>query len=260
MAPQPTRFATGPDDGGTFGVRSTWYRWARESWSPCRLCRIPLWRPARFRFPTKTPAISPPLPAPLVTARASGASAGRTARSARYGSAERISYPRPKPPPSSKPATAANPTRCSGRSLRRDPAVDDEAGAGHEGGVVRSEKDDALSDVGDRAHAADRDACQRLLARRLEVVGAEIAGPHRQHLVAHVGLGRARVHRVDADAVALAGEFERRRFGEQGDPALGHRIERVAGRADEPRYRGQIDDRAAVGALLCALAQCRQRE
>ena len=54
--------------------------------------------------------------------------------------------------------------------LRRDPAVDDEAGAGHEAGVVRGEKDDALGDVGHRPHAADRDPGQRLLARRFEVI------------------------------------------------------------------------------------------
>ena len=40
--------------------------------------------------------------------------------------------------------------------LRRNPAVDDEACAGHEAGVVRGEKDDALGDVGHRSHAADR--------------------------------------------------------------------------------------------------------
>jgi hypothetical protein len=54
--------------------------------------------------------------------------------------------------------------------LRGDAAVDDEAGAGHEAGIVRGEKDDALGDVGHRPHAADRDAAQRLLAGRFKVV------------------------------------------------------------------------------------------
>ena len=40
--------------------------------------------------------------------------------------------------------------------LRGDAAVDDEAGAGHKGSVVRGDKDDALGDVGHRSHAADR--------------------------------------------------------------------------------------------------------
>src|SRR5437879_8148834 len=40
-------------------------------------------------------------------------------------------------------------------SLRGDAAVDDEACAGHEAGVVGGEKDDALGDVGHRSHAAD---------------------------------------------------------------------------------------------------------
>jgi len=37
-------------------------------------------------------------------------------------------------------------------------------------------------------------ACWRAGSRSF---GAEVAGPHRQHLVAHVGLDRTRVHRVD---------------------------------------------------------------
>ena len=81
--------------------------------------------------------------------------------------------------------------------LRGNAAVDDEAGAGHEAGIVRGEKDDALGDVGHRSHAADRQPGQRLAARLLDVVGAEIARPHRQDLITHFGLGRAGVDRVD---------------------------------------------------------------
>src|SRR5712691_6431522 len=100
------------------------------------------------------------------------------------------------------------PDRAAGL-LRGDAAVDDEAGAGHEAGIVRGEKDDALGDVGHRSHAADRQPSQRLAARLLDVVGAEIARPHRQDLIAHLGLGRAGVDRVNANPIALAGEFER---------------------------------------------------
>ncbi len=81
--------------------------------------------------------------------------------------------------------------------LRGDAAVDDETGPGHEAGVVGGEKDDALGDVGHRSHAADRQAGQCLSARLVDVVGAEIACPHDQHLIAHLGLGRAGVDRVD---------------------------------------------------------------
>ena len=112
-------------------------------------------------------------------------------------------------------------------SLRGDAAVDDEAGAGHEAGIVRGEKDDTLGDVGHRPHAADRDAFQRLLAGRFKVVGAQIARAYRKDLIAHISVDRAGMNGVDADPVALAGEFERRRLGEQRNSALGHRIERI---------------------------------
>jgi hypothetical protein len=55
------------------------------------------------------------------------------------------------------------PFRAYRESDAADAAVDDEAGAGHEGGIVRREKDDALGNVGHRPHAADRDARQRPL-------------------------------------------------------------------------------------------------
>ncbi len=88
------------------------------------------------------------------------------------------------------------PDRAAGL-LRGDAAVDDESGPGHEAGIVRGEKDDALGDVGHRPHAADRQAGQCLSARLVDVVGAEIACPHDEHLIAHLGLGRAEVDRVD---------------------------------------------------------------
>jgi len=46
-------------------------------------------------------------------------------------------------------------------SLRGDAAVDDEAGPGHEAGIVRGEKDDALGDVVGHAEPADRVGRQR---------------------------------------------------------------------------------------------------
>ena len=81
--------------------------------------------------------------------------------------------------------------------LRRQPAVDHQPGAGHEGRIVGGEKDDALGDVVGHAEPADRQPSQRLAARLLDVVGAEIARPHDQHLITHFGLSRARVDRVD---------------------------------------------------------------
>src|ERR1700737_807771 len=80
--------------------------------------------------------------------------------------------------------------------LRGDAAVDDETGPGHKAGVVRGEKDDALGDVGHRSHAADRQPGQRLPAHLLDGVGIEIARPHDEHLIAHLGLGCAGVDRV----------------------------------------------------------------
>src|SRR3984893_13682803 len=65
--------------------------------------------------------------------------------------------------------------------------------------------------------------------------------------------------RVDPHPIALAGEFEGRRFGEQRDATLGQRIERVVLRADEPGNRGEVDDGAAMRSLPGALAQSRQR-
>jgi hypothetical protein len=46
--------------------------------------------------------------------------------------------------------------------------------------------------IGSRAKA-----CWRLI----EVVGAEIAGPHREDLITHIGLGRAGVDRVHQSQV-----------------------------------------------------------
>src|SRR6266446_8996007 len=67
------------------------------------------------------------------------------------------------------------PDRAAGL-LGGQPAVDHEPGAGHEGGVVGSEKDDALGDVVGYAEPADRVVRQGELTRRLDIVGAEIAG------------------------------------------------------------------------------------
>jgi hypothetical protein len=98
--------------------------------------------------------------------------------------------------------------------------------------------------------------CCRAASRSLVPVGSS----HRDDLTAHIGLGNAGMDQIDADAVALAREFERRRFGEQRDPALCHRIKRIARRADDPGNRRQIDDGAAVWAALRAVAQCWQSE
>src|SRR3984893_3455397 len=145
------------------------------------------------------------------------------------------------------------------RLLRRQPAIDHEPGPGHESGIVGGEKDDALGDVVGHAEPADRVPRQGELTRRLDIVGAEITGAAEEGLVAHIGLDHSRMDRVDANSITLAGQFEGRRFGKQRDTTLGQRIERVVLRADEPGNRGQIDDGAAMRALMGALAQGRQR-
>ena len=106
----------------------------------------------------------------------------------------------------------------------------------------------------------DRQPLDDLPARRLDVVGAEIARSRDQHLVSHIGAGHAGVHRVDPNAVPLAGEFERGRFCEQRHPALGHRVERVLRRTDEAGGRGEVDDGAPTRALLRRLPQRRQAQ
>jgi hypothetical protein len=72
--------------------------------------------------------------------------------------------------------------------LRGQPAVDHEPGAGHEGGIVGGEKDDAFGDVVGRAEPPDRVAGQGKSTRRLDIVAAAIAGAADEGLVAHVGL------------------------------------------------------------------------
>src|SRR5207248_10064806 len=98
-------------------------------------------------------------------------------------------------------------------SLRRDAAVDDKARAGHKGGIVRGEKDDAFGDIGGRSHAPDRSALDDLPPSHLDIVGAEIARPSDEHLVAHIGVDRPGMDRIDPDAVSLAGKFERGGLG-----------------------------------------------
>src|SRR5436309_13411367 len=75
-----------------------------------------------------------------------------------------------------------------GRLLRGDAAVDNEARAGHEGGIVRGKKDDAFGDVSRHSHTADRQALDNLPPSHLNIVGAEIARPSDEHLVAHIGV------------------------------------------------------------------------
>src|SRR6266851_9597390 len=158
-----------------------------------------------------------------------------------------------------RPARSGSARRYLGL-LRRQPAIDDEPGPGHESGIVGGEKDDALGDVVGDAEPADRVPRQSEPTRRVDIVGAEVAGAADKGLVAHIGLDHARVDRVDPHPIALAGEFECGRFGEQRDTTLGQRIKRVVLRADEPGDRGEIDDGASVRALPGALAQGRQRE
>jgi hypothetical protein len=70
-------------------------------------------------------------------------------------------------------------------------------------------------------------AVERRVAGCVDTVGPDITCPADKRLCAHIGLDQSRVDRVDANAIALAGEFKRGRFGKQRHAALGHRIERV---------------------------------
>src|SRR5271169_5835620 len=49
MAARAKRSAIGPGDGGASGAPTTSCRWARQSWSRCRLCQIPLRKRASVR-------------------------------------------------------------------------------------------------------------------------------------------------------------------------------------------------------------------
>jgi hypothetical protein len=69
--------------------------------------------------------------------------------------------------------------------LRRGAAVDDEAGAGHEGVVVGREKDDAFGNVVRRAEPADRVGRERAIRR---AATTSLVRPVDKSLVAHVRL------------------------------------------------------------------------
>jgi hypothetical protein len=97
--------------------------------------------------------------------------------------------------------------------LRGDAAIDDEAGAGHEVGIVRGEKDDALA---------------MSVAVPMRPIGMRFSVCWRAGSWSFVLILRARIARtpiahigVDRPRVALAREFERCRLGEQSDPARG---------------------------------------
>ena len=60
--------------------------------------------------------------------------------------------------------------------MRRPAAVDDQAGAGHEAGIVRGQEDDALGDVVGGAETADRMQRECGLACLLGIVGALLLG------------------------------------------------------------------------------------
>jgi len=58
------------------------------------------------------------------------------------------------------------------------------------------------------------------LPRRIDVVGADIAGTTDKSLFAHIGLNDTRMDRVHPYSIAFTGELKRGRFGEQGTPPL----------------------------------------
>ena len=83
--------------------------------------------------------------------------------------------------------------------------------------------------------------CTAAVSLRPRPLGASDKG-----LRAHIGLDHAGMNRIHPDPIALASELQRRRFGEQRDPALGHRVKRIELRADNARDRGEVNDGAAM--------------
>src|SRR5258708_18369457 len=121
-------------------------------------------------------------------------------------------------PSTDKPAIAAiAPTSRSHISLCGIAAVDHQARSRHEPAIVRGEEQDALGDVAGDAQPADRVIVEKPLARRLEIVGAQVARPRGHALHAHVGLDQTGVNRVHPDAIALAAELEGARLREHHD-------------------------------------------
>src|SRR2546430_2417536 len=83
-------------------------------------------------------------------------------------------------PSTDKPKIAAIiPTSRSRISLGSIAAVDHQARSRHEPAVVRGEEEDALGDVVGYAEPADRMIVEEPLARRLEIIRAEVARPRR---------------------------------------------------------------------------------
>src|SRR5262245_65635067 len=93
-------------------------------------------------------------------------------------------------------------------SYRRVAAVDQEIGAGHEGGVLAGEVDRARGDLVRRAEPADKRVVRG--ARGLERVK-----------VAQVARGLYRPRRQTVDADILSGMVERHRLGQLDQRALG---------------------------------------
>ena len=118
---------------------------------------------------------------------------------------------------------------------RRGAAVDDQFGAGYEGGFVGCQVDGAVGNFAGLAHPAQGQALhsQSHTVRVVEGVGN------------HIGFNGAGVNGVAADA--LAGVLDGGGFGEQADGALGGGVAGGAvGAAHQPGGGGYVDDAAAA--------------
>ena len=111
--------------------------------------------------------------------------------------------------------------------LRRIAAVDDEAGAGHETGIIRGQEYDAERDVVGGAEAADRVQALCNIAGCFDIVGPGLCRAGGERLLAHVGVDDAGMNGVDANAITGAAEGNRRRLGEQCHAALRHGVDRI---------------------------------
>src|SRR5204862_6843221 len=101
---------------------------------------------------------------------------------------------------------------------------------------------------------------QRGWSGRIDVVRAEVAGATGESLVTHIGLNDTWMNRDHPDAVAIASELERGRFGEQRDAPLGLRVKRIELRSYKTNHGSEIDDPAPIGSRLPPFSQRRHRE
>src|SRR5207342_2830074 len=97
-----------------------------------------------------------------------------------------------------------------------------------------------LRDLGGRAEAPEWYGGRETLARAHRI--AEL----RNHSICHRPFDEGRMHRIAAHRRFLPRAMERYRFGEEPHAALRGVVRREVMSADQPRNRGDVDDRATA--------------